>query len=291
MGTDNQHTAGEMPGFAEACARIERIMADDPRGRGIGALVQPGALATAATLLFALAGEGAEIWVISGFYLPVPQAPETDGPPGAQALAVALRALGANPLHVTDAPHLALYRAMGTEALDATDTEQTPAPWGRAAALVAIERPGRAADGRYLSMSARDVTPHTAPLDRWFLERPPGGPPTIAIGDGGNEIGMGNVRDLVMRDVPHGEAIASVVPCDHLLVAGVSNFGAYGLVAALSLLAGRDLLPTAAQAEADIMACVGAGACDGHTFENAPSVDGLPVAASLDFLRALRQIQ
>mmetsp|Transcript_26556 Transcript_26556/g.103413 ORF Transcript_26556/g.103413 Transcript_26556/m.103413 type:complete len:155 (-) Transcript_26556:67-531(-) len=58
----------------------------------------------------------------------------------------------------------------------------------------------------------------------------------IAIGDGGNELGMGNVRELVNRDVPKGRLIACLSPCDHLISAGVSNWGGYALAASLAIL-------------------------------------------------------
>ena len=59
----------------------------------------------------------------------------------------------------------------------------------------------------------------------------------IAIGDGGNEVGMGALpRELIAGAVPNGDRIACVTPADHLIVCGVSNWGAYGLLAALSLL-------------------------------------------------------
>jgi hypothetical protein len=96
------------------------------------------------------------------------------------------------------------------------------------------------------------------------------------------------VQALVHRDVPNGERIASIVRADHLIVAGVSNFGAYGLVAALSVLAGRDLLPSAEQAQGDVLACVAAGACCGHTFRNEPLVDGLPLEATGAMVERLR---
>jgi len=267
---------------------IEQLIAADPRERGIGALVQWGALGSAAQALAA----AEKVGVMSGFYLPVPQAGETDGPPGAKAIAEALEALGIAAPCVTDAPHLPLFRAMGVEALEFAPEGLEDGSLEKLAPthLVATERPGRAADGRYYSMSGRDLTPYTAPLDDWFLAAPERGIVTVAIGDGGNEIGMGNVRELVQRDVPNGEIIASVVPADHLIVAGVSNYGAYGLVAGLSLLAGRDLLPSPARALEDLDACVAAGACCGHTFVNAPLVDGMPASDTLRLLDDLRGI-
>ena len=59
---------------------------------------------------------------------------------------------------------------------------------------------------------------------------------TIGIGDGGNEIGMGKVRDLVRKHIPHGEEIACCVGADQLITAGVSNWGGYALATALHIL-------------------------------------------------------
>jgi hypothetical protein len=262
---------------------IERIIAEDPRQRGIGGLVQWGALAAAARTL----ADGRQVGIVSGFYLLVPQAGETDGPPGAKAIGQALQAMGVGAVYITDGPNAPLFQAMGlTVTLYAPDLGERLT----VSHLVATERPGRAADGRYYSMAAQDLTEHTAPLDELFLEAPKRGIATVGIGDGGNEIGMGNVHAQVRRDVPQGERIASVVPADHLIVAGVSNFAAYGLVAALSLLAGRNLLPSDEDAGRDIEACVEAGACCGHTFRNAPLVDGTPLQATFEVLARLRAL-
>jgi len=58
-------------------------------------------------------------------------------------------------------------------------------------------------------------------------------------------------------------------------VAGVSNWGAYGIVAHLGRLAGRALLHGPDDERRMIEACVAAGACDGVTRRLAPTVDGL----------------
>jgi hypothetical protein len=82
--------------------------------------------------------------------------------------------------------------------------------------------------------------------------------------------------------------IASVVRVDHLVVAGVSNWGGYGVVAALSRLAGRELLHTPEVEQRMIEACVAAGASDGVTRRHGPTVDGLPLevhAAVVELLR------
>ena len=100
--------------------------------------------------------------------------------------------------------------------------------------VIAIERCGPGADGRHRNMRGADVSAHAAPLDLLFKAGPWR---TVAIGDGGNEIGMGTVpRRLIAEHVPLGEVIGCVVPADHLITAGVSHWGAYGLLAALAML-------------------------------------------------------
>ena len=59
---------------------------------------------------------------------------------------------------------------------------------------------------------------------------------TIGIGDGGNEIGMGKVQQKVIEHIENGRNIASTVATDHLITAGVSNWGGSALVAALRVL-------------------------------------------------------
>jgi hypothetical protein len=113
-------------------------------------------------------------------------------------------------------------------------------------------------------------------------------PVTIGIGDGGNEIGMGAVRAKLARLDALRARIATVVSVDHLVVAGVSNWGAYGVVAALARLTGLDLLHTPEIERRLIAACVAAGACDGVTRRREPTVDSLNAdthAAVVDLLR------
>jgi hypothetical protein len=69
------------------------------------------------------------------------------------------------------------------------------------------------------------------------------------------------------------------VRVDHLVVAGVSNWGAYGIVAHLGHMAGRSLLHTPAQERELVGACVEAGAHDGVTRRREPTVDALPLDA------------
>jgi hypothetical protein len=104
-------------------------------------------------------------------------------------------------------------------------------------------------------------------------------PVTIGVGDGGNEIGMGTVRRRLVRAGGLIARTASVVGVDHLVVAGTSNWGAYGIVAALARATGEALLHTPETERRLIEACVEAGAFDGVTRRREATVDGFGVDA------------
>jgi hypothetical protein len=237
------------------------------------------------------------VMITTGFSVG-PGLPETDGPPGAASLGRALRLLGKRVSFITDAvatpPLQAALEALGepTEVLvfpaggSADETARRFLAEHRPTHLVAVERPGRTPDGDYRSARAESVRDWNAPLDALFLAR--GRRTTVGVGDGGNEIGMGNVRARIVRGGGVLPRIASVVRVDHLVVAGTSNWGAYGIVAELSRRAGRDLLHGAEDERAMIDACVAAGAVDGLTGRREATVDGLPLAVHVGILELLR---
>lgn len=263
---------------------MENLIASDPGGRNVFGLVVPDQLRLAAQSLRLARRVG----IVSGFYIPDAGAGETDGPLGAKAVGDALCKLGIEVDYITDNWNAPLFRALGIEPITEVDQVLTRT---RPTHLVSIERVGRGRDGRYRNMRGADITQTTAPLDELFLEAGRLGLTTIGIGDGGNEIGMGRVFADALATVAHGRDIASVVPTDFCIAAGVSNWGGYGLAGALSILAGRDLLPSANQCFADLERLVrDGGAVDGVTHRREPTVDGLEWSVSLRMLEQIRQL-
>lgn len=268
---------------------LDRLLAIDPGGRGITRYATPGAAVAAAHAL----RRARRVVIVTGFCVP-PGIPETDGPPGAAVLGRALRRLGARVRYVTD-PAVRGAMAAALVALDEPADVDVYHPGNDAAGallaretpshLVAIERPGRTRSGDYLSARGESVAPWNSPLDELFVARSRA--VTLGVGDGGNEIGMGNVRARLAREGALMTRVASTVRVRHLVVAGVSNWGAYGIVAALARLSGQTLLHGPAQERRLIEACVDAGAVDGITRRPEPTVDGLPLEAHAGFVALL----
>jgi hypothetical protein len=93
------------------------------------------------------------------------------------------------------------------------------------------------------TMRGRDITELMSPVHRLFESaNQMRNITTIGIGDGVNEIGMGKIPwKVIDRNIPSGGLVACRVPTEHLVVCGVSNWGAYALAAGVAVLCGKQL--------------------------------------------------
>jgi hypothetical protein len=287
--------------------RIESLIHVDV-GRNITGLFDAarGALWSAAATL--ATASPARVGLITGFYVPQgsPPAAETDGPLGAALLAKGFDAVGIPCRLATDEPCRSACAAALTGAgvpdvpidVVAIGAPLTPPieTWRGAGIThaISIERCGRSGDGNPRNMRGEDIGSYTAPLDELFTAGPWR---TIAVGDGGNEIGMGAIpRLLIARHIAHGETIACVTPARHLIVAGVSNWGAYALIGALAAL--REDWRTAMVACLDetldravLEAMIEHGpAVDGVSRLREPTVDNLDITTHHRILRKIRTL-
>ncbi len=233
--------------------------------------------------------------IVTGFYVLIAGKPETDGPPGAIAIGNALMALGRQVTYVTDDCTAPLLRQWAGDAeviefpvAGIEESKQYAAQLlerTQPALLISIERCGRNRNDEYLNMRGRDITPQTARVDYLF----DGSVPSVGIGDGGNEIGMGNLVEIIpsVDSLPDSPAIAEV---DRLVIASVSNWGGYGLVAAISRLTGRNLLPSAESEAVMVQAMVDAGAVDGTTGDAVPTVDNFSMEDNGSLMTRLHRL-
>jgi hypothetical protein len=268
-----------------AIARIEQLARHDPGGRGLAARAPEGELLPAAIDLLS----GTRTLIATGFCIRRAAVGETDGPPGALALAAALHRLGQSVALVTDrysadllsaGAHaggsawpihvLSLPQAVADGEIERLSADLAPTH------VVAIERPGTAADGHRYSMRGEILDDQVPGMERLFDRSGGSACRTLAIGDGGNELGMGALRASLRDCVPLGERIFATAPADHAIVAGISNWGAYALVAALSVLTGELLMRTPEEERVILEAIVAAGGVDGMSSERVLRVDGLP---------------
>ena len=269
-------------GLAQAITRIEILARRDPGSRELASFAPTRDLLPAAAELL----RGQRVIIVTGFCIRAALIGETDGPPGALALADALRQLGKEVVLVSDQYSSGLLAA-GAALFGApfpTLTLNLPQPVAerqideliaafKPTQVLAIERPGSAVDGHCYSMRGEILDDLVPAADRLLAPRP--ACQTIAIGDGGNELGLGRLRDSLKSRVAHGDLIFCATPADYVIPAGISNWGACALVAALSLLAGRLLLRPPEHEHAVLQALLAAGAVDGCTHKNELSVDGL----------------
>lgn len=237
-----------------------------------------------------------DVAIATGFYILAAGKPETDGPAGAIAIGNALVALGRRVSYVTDACSAPLMRELLGDRAEVVDFPIADVETSRRVTaeildrlnpslLISIERCSRTAGDAYLNMRSVDITQYTARLDYLFEANVP----SVGIGDGGNEIGMGNLAEFIplVETLPQDPAATKV---DRLIICSVSNWGGYGLVAALSRLAGRNLLPSVEEDTRLIKQSVDLGAVDGTTGEQKYYVDGFTIEENGELLARLHQV-
>jgi hypothetical protein len=263
-------------------------------------------------------GAGTPPWLPKG---------ETDGPPGAAAIARALEVgLGAKPIYVAEerniGPVIASSEGIGLAVMDEASFVKRDGiamasafPLGNAAgaaeatrlferfapkAVVFVEKAGPNSAGIFHSILGTgrtdDMMANAQEIAREARAR---GVFTVGIGDGGNEIGFGKIAEAVrgiqpagrVCKCPCGQGVATVVETDVLLSAAVSNWGAYGIAAALAALEKRpEILHSTADEDRMILACTAAGAFDGAYARQVPMVDGTAQGVQTALITILHEI-
>ncbi len=282
----------------------------------------------AAQALISRVKKGDHVLVVTGAGTP-PGLPkgETDGPMGAAAIARAVDlGLGGKPVMVGEERNLpstvACTEAAGVMVVDEGLFAQ------RGGCALAVSFPLGAEAGK---KAAADLFARFKPAAIVFVEK--GGPNekgifhsimgtgrpdsdmanahylaelaaekgvlTIGIGDGGNEIGCGNIIEAVHKVQPYGRkcrcpcgaGVATVARCDHLIFCAVSNWGGYALAAALGGLLDKPSLLHDVEMERELLyASLRGGALDGAYATLIPYVDGTNAAVQTSIVTLLHQI-
>lgn len=304
------------------CEGIDRLITLDVSGRGVIYKLYEAARNISGKPLTLLASErivnsvkrGDHVIITTGFRVLPSEVQETDGPLGAASIAKALgEALGAKPALLIEEESkgimaaalrsLGMAEVKGVDELSEKSFLMRSFPYDLQEAeseadelisklspslVLAIEKVGKASDGKYHTMRGLDVTELHVKIEPLFERAAKQGILTVGIGDGGNEVGMGNIKETVEAHVPNGSTIAAVSKVDALICAAVSNWGGYGLSAALSLLTGiKDALHTPEEEELMLRAVVDAGAVDGVTGRRELSVDNIAMKVHTSVIKIL----
>lgn len=228
------------------------------------------------------------VFIVTGFY--VAGYAETDGPVGTYFLAKALKKIGYRPVILTDKFCEGFFEDMDVIYLpiehnnDETVFQKLLKKY-KPVCCISIERCGRTEDDDYKNMRGISIKENTSPIDRLFQVA---GEDilTIGIGDGGNEIGMGNLYEVIKNEL---EITPTVIKADELVIATVSNWGAYGIIAYLQKYTRSFLLPMISEVKNYIKKIIDIGSVDGVTKEKTHSVDGFSLKIEQDILDRLHQ--
>jgi len=251
---------------------------------------EPLCLAAAESIADA-AQKGDRAFIITGFPVLEKKVCETDGPLGAAVLSETLRSIGLKPILVTDHLCIDVVKAASPDTVVTvcpTDNEaEALLSRHEPSVLIAIERPGANTKGEYHTMRGINIS-HLirSKTDYLFNQAKKQGILTIAVGDGGNELGCGAVIDAVRKYVPYGAkcqcpcngGIAAATPADILVIGGTSNWGSYGIAACLSLMKDSMYEHTSERELQLLERAINAGSADAVTGKKEPSVDGLPMS-------------
>lgn len=289
----------------------------------------------AAETLYGAVGSGSVVLFATGW----PDRPwitpaigELDGPPGAALLARGLHvSKGAVPIFLVEEQLVsamsATARAAGFAVLspaEASACVDSPAPLHAVSvmsfpvdteearteserlikeldpkAVVAVEKGSANRKGVIHNARGADTSSSMAKVDELIRSAAAAGIPSVGIGDGGNEIGMGRISEAIRHHVPYGDrcacpcgdGIAPEIATDCLVVSAVSNWGAYGTAATLALMSGdEDVLHDASTELRTLREAADAGLIDGNTGYVTPGADGLSADTHAAMTTILKQI-
>jgi hypothetical protein len=166
-------------------------------------------------------------------------------------------------------------------------------------AVIAIEAPGANECGEYHNAVGVNITELEAKTDVLFQKLKDRGVLNIAIGDLGNEIGMGTIGEHIKKYVPYTAenqckcscqgGILAATKADNIITATVSDWGCYGLMAALAYLK-KDLdIFHKGDMEMEVMRVATRSGIVDMTGSLIPGIDGFNTKMNVNIVELMRQ--
>lgn len=314
---------------------LDALMNLDPRGYGVCRILYAGSreemgeplTMRAAEKLCETVKEEDLVFILTGFVLLPHKEPEMDGMVGSVLLARSLvMAFGAKPVIICPEECMeAVKKCAGVVGLHIYEDLQTvrelPLSMGAVAftkdpagaeaeaerllekampaAVISVEAPGANSEGVYHNAAGRDVSELEAKSDvLWEMLRGMG-VLNIAVGDLGNEIGMGAIGDHIKKYVPFTAPEECLCGCkggilaasgaDYLITATCSDWGCYGLMAALAYLKQDMEILHREEMEAEVMRVASRSGLIDMTGSLLPGIDGFNTRMNTGIVSLMRQ--
>lgn len=166
-------------------------------------------------------------------------------------------------------------------------------------AMIAIEAPGANAVGKYHNAVGKDVTELEAKSDVLWNYLREKQVPSIAIGDLGNEIGMHNLSAHIKKYIPYtaknecacgcGGGILAATEADYVITATCSDWGCYGLIAALAFLKKKIDILHGESLEEEVMKEASRNGMIDMTGSLRPGIDGFDMKMNAGIVSMMRQ--
>lgn len=171
---------------------------------------------------------------------------------------------------------------------------------GVPSAVISIECPGENEKGVYHNATGLDVTEIEAKQDVLFEKLRDMGVLNIAVGDLGNEIGMGTIGDYIKKYIPYAEkggcscgcggGIAARTKTDNIITATVSDWGCYAMIAMLAyILEKPDVMHDAKLEEQAMITASKSGMIDMYGWL-VPAIDGFGTEITCSIVTLMKEL-
>lgn len=313
---------------------LDQLMNLDPRGYGVCRILYEGSRAYAgepvsmhcAKALNSMLEPGDIVYIMTGFILRPHRQPETDGIVGAILLARALvEAYDVKPVIVCPEENVVaikncspligmhLYEDIPTllempqsfgvypftkKMEEVEENIYRLFSYGLPKVLISREAPGANKKGEYHNAVGINMTELEAKMDGLFDAVKNLGIKTFAVGDLGNEIGMGAIGEHIRKYIPYaaegecqcgcGGGLLARTAADYLITATVSDWGVYALISAIAYLKKKiSIMHDKNMEESVLCECARSGMVN-MTGSLLPGIDGFDVTMNAQIVEMMR---
>ena len=274
----------------------------DPRGYGVCKLLYKAAYEytckplclNSAELLCDVLKKGGTVFILTGFVLAPYNKAETDGVISSVLLASALEKIfGVRAVMICPEEAVCAVRKLSEtvgskaeiivftkDSEKADEMAETILLSGYPDAVISVECPSANKNGVYHNAGGTDVSALESKTDVLFDKLVKAGVPNIAIGDLGNEIGMGTISDCIINKIPSDchccgkGGITAETKADNIITATTSDWGCYALICMLAFMTDNHEIMHDSSMQIKLMNIAARNGLIDMDGEHIPAIDG-----------------